>query len=346
MRAPHFWWAPSPSFRATLLRPAGLLYGAIATSRMQQPGKRADLPVICIGNFTAGGAGKTPAALAVARILEGAGESPAFLSRGYGGSLPGPVQVRTEHTARDVGDEPILLSGAARTIVSRNRPAGAQLAHEIGATVVIMDDGLQNPSLTKDCAIAVVDGATGIGNGLPLPAGPLRAAMNAQWPRTDAVLVIGEGEPGRRIAEEAERRDKRVFTARLEPPAETARLLEGRKVLAFAGIGRPEKFFETLRSCGALVEAAHSFPDHHRYTPADLMALRREAATRGLHAVTTEKDFARVMSAEKTKPWPDLLVLPVRLRIENEAGLRNLLLRRINERRLNGGATSEAPSRR
>ncbi|WP_114945215.1 tetraacyldisaccharide 4'-kinase [Microvirga calopogonii] len=335
MRAPRFWWHPSPSLAANLLRPASIIYTSIATRRMSRPGERADLPVICIGNFTAGGAGKTPTALAVARILDAAGESPAFLSRGYGGSLPGPVQVRPpQHTASDVGDEPILLSKAARAIVSRDRPAGARLAHESGATVVIMDDGLQNPSLIKDCAIAVVDGATGIGNGLPLPAGPLRAPMDVQWPAIDAVLIIGDGEPGRKIAEEAARRDKRMFEARLEPSPEVAQSLEGRKVLAFAGIGRPGKFFETLRACGAIVEAVHSFPDHHRYTAADLAALQQEAEARGLVAVTTEKDFARVAAVRDTKPWPNLLVLPVRLRIENEAGLRNLLLRCINERRL------------
>jgi len=335
MRAPRFWWRRSPTLSANLLRPASILYTSIAARRMRQPGERADLPVICIGNFTAGGAGKTPTALAVARILDAAGESPAFLSRGYGGSLPGPIQVRSpEHTASEVGDEPILLSRAARTIVSRDRPAGARLAYESGATVVVMDDGLQNPSLIKDCAVAVVDGATGIGNGLPLPAGPLRAPMNLQWPAVDAVLVIGDGEPGRIIAEEARRRDKRVFEARLEPPPEAAQALEGRKVLAFAGIGRPDKFFETLRGCGAVVEAARPFPDHHRYTAADLTALRQEAETRGLVAVTTEKDFARIAAVRDTESWPNLMVLPVRLRIENEPGLRNLLLRRIGERRL------------
>lgn len=334
MRAPRFWWEPSLSFQARLLRPAGALYTSIAARRMRRQGERADLPVICIGNFTAGGAGKTPTAAAVARLLDAAGESPAFLSRGYGGSLRGPAQVRTDHTALDVGDEPILLSGIAPTIVSGDRPAGARLAYEIGATVVVMDDGLQNPSLIKDCAIAVVDGATGIGNGLPLPAGPLRAPMAWQWPKVDAVLVIGTGTPGRRIAEEAERRDKRVFEASLEPAMEAANSLKGKKVLAFAGIGRPEKFFETLRACGAVVEAAHSFSDHHRYKAAELTALRLEAAARGLRTVTTEKDFARVAAVRNAEPWPDLTVLPVRLRIENEAGLRNLLLRRINERRL------------
>jgi tetraacyldisaccharide 4'-kinase len=334
MRAPRFWWAPSPSLQASLLRPAGILYSTIAAQRMRRQGEKADLPVICIGNFTVGGAGKTPTALAVARILDAAGESPSFLSRGYGGRLRGPLQVRMDHTAFDVGDEPILLSGTAQTIVSLDRPAGARLAYETGSTVVIMDDGLQNPSLIKDCTIAVVDGPTGIGNGLPLPAGPLRAPMETQWPLIDAVLVIGQGEAGQRIAEEAGRRDKRVFEARLEPARDAARSLEGRKVLAFAGIGRPEKFFDTLRACGAIVEAAHSFPDHHRYRAAELTALRQEAETRGLQAITTEKDLARIAAVKDTQPWPDLTVLPVRLRIENEAGLRNLLLRRINERRL------------
>jgi len=337
MHAPRFWWRSYPTLQANLLRPASIVYTSIAARRMRRSGEKADLPVICIGNFTAGGAGKTPTALAVARILDAAGESPAFLSRGYGGSLPGPVQVRTpEHTASDVGDEPILLSKSARTIVSRDRPAGARLAYESGATVVVMDDGLQNPSLIKDCAIAVVDGATGIGNGLPLPAGPLRASMDVQWPAIDAVLIVGDGEPGRTIAEEAGRRDKRVFEARLEPPLEVAQSLDGKKVLAFAGIGRPGKFFETLRSCGAILEAAHSFPDHHRYTAADLTALQQEAEARGLVAVTTEKDLARIAAVRDTGPWPNLMVLPVRLRIDNEAGLRNLLLRSINERRLRG----------
>jgi len=337
MRAPRFWWQPSPSLRANLLRPAGLIYTSIATRRMRRQGEKADLPVICIGNFTVGGAGKTPTALAVARILDEAGESPAFLSRGYGGRLRGPVQVRQTHTAQDVGDEPILLSRAARTIVSHDRRAGARLSYEVGSTVVVMDDGLQNPSLIKDCAIAVVDAPTGIGNGLPLPAGPLRAPLEAQWPLIDAVVVIGAGEPGQWIAEEAGERGKRVFRARLEPEPAAMKELEGKQVLAFAGIGRPEKFFDTLRACGALVEATHAFPDHHRYTPGELAALRQEAEARGFQAVTTEKDFARITGATAWDSWPDLIRLPVRLQIDNEAGLRNLLLRRINERRLRVG---------
>ncbi len=334
MRAPRFWWHPSPSLPANLLRPAGMIYTSIAGSRMRQRGEKADLPVICIGNFTVGGAGKTPTALAVAAILDAAGESPAFLSRGYGGRLRGPIQVRRGHTALEVGDEPILLSRTARTIVSRDRPAGARLAYEVGSTVVIMDDGLQNPSLVKDCAIAVVDGATGIGNGLPLPAGPLRAPMENQWAAVDAVLVIGDGEPGRHLAEEAEKRGKRVFKAYLEPELATAQALKGKRVLAFAGIGRPEKFFDSLRACGAILDATHAFPDHHRFKVSELAALRQQIEVLGIQAITTEKDAARIAALQDAEPWPDLTALPVRLRIENEAGLRNLLLRRINERRL------------
>lgn len=333
MRAPS-WWQSRSSLLANILRPAGLVYGAIAGSRMKRQGERADLPIICIGNFTAGGAGKTPTALALAEFLEVAGESPAFLSRGYGGSLKGPVQVRPDHKAADVGDEPLLLAARAPTIVSADRPAGARLAYEIGATVLIMDDGLQNPSLRKDCTIAIVDGATGIGNGLPLPAGPLRAPMEAQWPAVDAVLVIGQGEPGEAVACRAAVLNKRVFKGSLVPDPKSAEKLKGQKVLAFAGIGRPEKFFETLRACGAIVEEARAFPDHHPYVRSDLDNLRKEAEERGLLAVTTEKDLARITGLNGSGAWDNLTVLPVRLQLDDEAMLRNFVLRKISDRRL------------
>jgi tetraacyldisaccharide 4'-kinase len=193
-----------------------------------------------------------------------------------------------------------------------------------------MDDGLQNPSLAKDCALAVVDGATGIGNGLVLPSGPLRAPMEAQWPALDAVLVIGGGAGGEAIAREAERRGRRVFRAGLMPDPAAARALRGRRVLAFAGIGRPDKFFETLRACGAAVEAARPFPDHHPYTEADLAGLKAKAERQGLQPVTTEKDLVRIAHAET---WPELTSLPVRLYLEDEAGLRDLILGRIRQSR-------------
>jgi tetraacyldisaccharide 4'-kinase len=334
MRAPSFWWQNRVSFLANLLRPASTIYGMIAGLRMKRQGERADLPIICIGNFTAGGAGKTPMALLIAEILDGAGESPAFLTRGYGGTLRGPVQVQPHHKALDVGDEPILLAGMAPAIVSANRPAGARLAYEIGATVVIMDDGLQNASLRKDCTIAVVDGASGIGNGLPLPSGPLRTSMNVQWPAVDAVLVVGKGAAGEAVALQAALLDKRVFTGSLVPDSGLAEKLNGQKVLAFAGIGRPEKFFETLRECGAIVVEAYAFPDHHPYNKSDLDNLSREAEKRGLQMVTTEKDFVRIISLNGSGAWGNLMVLPVHLHLDDEAAMRNLVLRKIGERRL------------
>ncbi|SCY87948.1 tetraacyldisaccharide 4'-kinase [Microvirga guangxiensis] len=334
MRAPGFWWQKHSSLLAHALRPVSSIYGTIAGRRMRQAGERAALPIICIGNFTAGGAGKTPTALAVAEILDEAGESPAFLSRGYGGTLRGPIQVQTQHKALEVGDEPMLLAAMAPAIISVDRPAGARLAHEIGATVLIMDDGLQNPSLRKDCAIAVVDGAIGIGNGLPLPAGPLRAPMDAQWPAVDAVLIIGQGEAGEAVARQAERWGKRILKGRLAPDQMLTEKLQGQRVLAFAGIGRPEKFFNTLRACGAIVEETRAFPDHHPYNRSDLDKLRKIAEARGLQAVTTEKDFVRIASMNGPGVWGDLMVLPVRLELDDEMALRNFILRKISDRRL------------
>jgi tetraacyldisaccharide 4'-kinase len=334
MRAPGFWEQNPPSPLARLLLPIGALYGGIAAQRMRRIGTRVDLPIICIGNFTAGGAGKTPTAMTVAGILAAAGESPAFLSRGYGGRLAGPVQVELHHTASDVGDEPLLLAALAPAIVSRRRPSGAHLAGEIGATVIVMDDGLQNSSLAKDCAIAVVDGAAGIGNGLVLPAGPLRAPMEVQWPAVDAVLVIGDGDPGLAVAKEAERHGKPVFTARLEPDEAVVDSLRGKRLLAFAGIGRPEKFFSTLREKGLTIERAMSFPDHHAFRAEDIGALKSEAERCGLQPVTTEKDMARISSTPGLPSWPDLMALPVHLRLAEAAAFRQFILRRVGDWRI------------
>ncbi|MCB8820416.1 tetraacyldisaccharide 4'-kinase [Microvirga rosea] len=333
MRTPEFWTRQPPSPLARLLQPLGLLYGAVTARRMNRPGIKADIPVLCIGNFTAGGAGKTPTAMAVADILAEAGETPVFLSRGYGGRLNGPVQVRIDHTASDVGDEPLLLAGIATAVVSRDRPAGARLAAGMGGTVVIMDDGLQNPSLRKDCTIAVVDGATGVGNGLPVPAGPLRAALAAQWPVIDAVVVIGQGIDGERVAEEASRLGKSTFRALLEPNEAIVETLRGKPLLAFAGIGRPGKFFSTLAACGLNIAREVPFPDHHAFSAADIAGLKREAERRGLQPVTTEKDLARMAGAGDLPDWPGLMALPVRLQLEEPEAFRSFILERLRTRR-------------
>jgi tetraacyldisaccharide 4'-kinase len=216
LKAPDFWWR-EPGLAAQALAPLSRLYGAIAAHRMARPGVRAAVPVICVGNVTVGGAGKTPTALALAAMLAEMGRRPFVLMRGYGGRLPGPVRVEPErHGPADVGDEALLLARAAPTIVSRDRPTGAALAVAQGADVILMDDGLQNPSLAKDLTLAVFDGAVGVGNGLCLPAGPLRAPLAAQWPRIDAAIVIGNGAPGDAVAAQAGL-SVPVFRAALRP---------------------------------------------------------------------------------------------------------------------------------
>src|SRR6266702_4634659 len=160
---------------------------------MRRPGSAAGVPLICVGNPTLGGAGKTPAALAIGRFLKAAGERPFFLSRGYGGRARGPLVVDPgRHGAREVGDEPLLLARIAPTVVARARPAGAAVARARGASVIVMDDGFQNPSLAKDFAVLVLDGRRGIGNARVFPAGPLRAPLEIQLERTQALIAVGE----------------------------------------------------------------------------------------------------------------------------------------------------------
>jgi tetraacyldisaccharide 4'-kinase len=328
MRALRFWDFSKPTVAARLLQPLGIAYGAAAAARMRRSGERAAVPVICIGNFTLGGAGKTPTALRIAALLQKTGEAPAFLTRGYGGRLRGPVHVdATRHTAADVGDEPLLLARIAPTVVSRDRPAGARLAAAAGASVIVMDDGLQNPSLMKDLAIAVVDGPTGVGNGLVFPAGPLRAPLSAQWPRVEAIVVLGAGEAGEAVEHAAERRAIPSFRARLEPDPAVAARVHGASVLAFCGIGRPTKFFATLEACGACLVMRRTFPDHHAFSADELDRLIGEADAAGLVLATTEKDFARVESDPALRSYALRLVpIPVTLRIDNEGGLRRLLV--------------------
>ena len=312
MRAPAFWWKDQPDARALALSPLGLAFGAVTSRRMQQPGARAGAPVICIGNFVAGGAGKTPTAIAIADRLIRLGERPFFLSRGYGATAQqrgAPIRVDPErHTFRDVGDEPLLLARVAPTMVAADRVAAARAAVKAGASVIVMDDGLQNPSLVKDLAIAVVDGPTGLGNGLCIPAGPLRAPLDDQLSAIHAVVVVGQGSRGDLIAGAARARDLTVIEAGLEPaPASRARLSR-QKIIAFAGIGRPEKFFETLRGLGANLVQAAPFPDHHRFSSADISILKSASRQFGALLVTTEKDYVRLQGMADLPPIDTLAV--------------------------------------
>ncbi len=297
MRAPAFWWKREPGALALLLSPLGWAYGAITSARMAKRGVRTGAPIICIGNFVAGGAGKTPTALAVARTLRRMGERPFFLTRGYGSAQPARTPLRvdpTRHGAADVGDEPLLLARVAPTIVCVDRIAGAQAAARAGASVIVMDDGLQNPGLVKDLAIAVVDGGAGIGNGMCIPAGPLRAPLAAQFDHVDAVVVIGRNTAGDMVSRRAQAVNLPTLYADIVSDPEQANELRAERVVAFAGIGRPDKFFNTLKGIGVTLVSTHSFPDHYVFRNADLDRLRREADAEQALLVTTEKDFVRL----------------------------------------------------
>ena len=330
MSEPPFWWRPA-GIEARLLAPLAAVYGAVAARRLGLPGKRVSAPVICIGNPTVGGAGKSPLAIAVARLLQAAAEHPVFLSRGYGGRQAGPLTVdKDRHRAAEVGDEPLLLARVAPTIVARNRPEGAQAALAKNASAIVMDDGFQNPSLEKDAAMLVVDAARGIGNGRVLPAGPLRAPLPAQLEGADAMVVVGRGTGASETAAEARARGIAVFSAQLVPDARVVAALKGSRILAFAGIGDPAKFFATLGQAGIAVAQARSFADHHRYSWRVAKALCEEADRDELALVTTEKDLVRLQGEDALS---ELLrrtrALPVALTLDDETEFRAFLLGRL-----------------
>jgi tetraacyldisaccharide 4'-kinase len=290
MRAPDFW--RRNGMLPTVLSPLGMIWQARTTARIARTSpEKAGVPVICIGNAVAGGAGKTPVAIAVADSLMRREVTPHFLSRGYGGTQLGPVRVELgRHSAKDVGDEPLLLAMVAPTWVARERVAGATAAVSQGAGMIVMDDGFQNPSLFKDVSILVVDGGYGFGNRRVMPAGPLREPVEDALDRADAVAILGTDH------QEIEKHiggRKPVIVARFEPTLEDDDL-SGMPVVAFAGIGRPAKFFETLSGMGCDLIATRSFPDHHNYTIDEIMRLVDAAAGAGAIVVTTEKDSVRL----------------------------------------------------
>ena len=320
MKAPDFWFRTSSS-AARLLAPAGALYDfASRLTRATTRGQNVEANIICIGNLVAGGAGKTPVALAIAELLT-TGDI-AFLTRGYGGRETGPLRVDPEtHTAHDVGDEALLLARQAPTWVSRNRPQGARAAARNGARTIIMDDGFQNPSLVKDTAILVVDGATGFGNGRVIPAGPLRETVKNGLSRAHAVVLIGKDETG--VVDEIGNRVA-VFTARLAPTVD-AQDLAGRRVLAFAGIGRPQKFFDTLAELGCDIVEQHAFADHKPYRPTQIMALCEQAASLQAIPVTTEKDLVRLPPGARAM----VRTVPVVLAWDDRDAIREFLSARL-----------------
>jgi tetraacyldisaccharide 4'-kinase len=308
-----------------VLAPFAWAYGAVAAIRLRRQGADIGIPVICVGNYTLGGAGKTPTVIALIELLRRGGQHPFVLSRGYRGTLKGPVLVdRAKHAAAEVGDEPLLLAAHAPVVVSANRVAGARLAAERGASVVVMDDGFQNPSLAKQLSLVVVDGKRGLGNGAVFPAGPLRAPLADQLERTDALVVIGDGSAADGISSAVARRGGTVLRARLVADPADVTVLKGKRVLAFAGIADPEKFFATLRGCFIEIAATKSFADHHAYSEAELTTLQADARRDGVTLITTAKDLARLGAA-----GVGISALKVALVFEDQATLRQLVARAV-----------------
>jgi tetraacyldisaccharide 4'-kinase len=314
MRTPAFWQADpdTPGPFAGMLRPLGMIYAALTARRVAGTGYLARIPIVCVGNLHAGGTGKTPTVIAVTQHLLAQGRKVHIVSRGYGGTTRGPLLVAPERqTAREVGDEPLLLAAFAPVWVSRNRALGVQAAEAAGAEIVVLDDGHQNPSVAKDVSIIVVDAAMGFGNGLCLPAGPLREPVDVGLARANLIVTIGSIQAQDTFSD--------AWGPAVALPRQRAELVplrmgmdwKGQRVLAFAGIGHPEKFFATLRNLGADLVRAVPLDDHQPLSTALLQRLTQDAATLRAQLVTTEKDAVRLPLAYRDQ----ILTLPVRLEL-------------------------------
>jgi tetraacyldisaccharide 4'-kinase len=324
MRAPEFW--STDNGLARLLEPVGQIVGAVTARKLARAKPvRVAAPVICVGNLTAGGTGKTPVAASLAALLRARGKTPAIVLRGYGGRLRGPVRIASGHTVEDVGDEALLHARATPTWVARRRDLGAAAAVTNGADVIVLDDGHQNGDLTKDLSLVVVDGMAGFGNGRLIPAGPLREPVAVGLARADAIIVMGDdprdlaGKLGRFAP---------VLRARLVPGPEH-QALANRRVVAFAGLGDPEKFFRSLSAAGARVVARHPFDDHYAFTGADIQPILDEAFALDAIPVTTEKDAIRLPADQRQQ----VNVVPVTLGWEDETAIGRLIDEALNTKR-------------
>jgi tetraacyldisaccharide 4'-kinase len=316
MRAPGFW--RGGGMLPVLLSPVAALYGAATARRMRQPGWRAPVPVICCGNATAGGSGKTTAALDIGRRLANRGIAVHFLLRGYGGTLRGPLRVDpAAHDSMAVGDEALLLAAERPAWISADRAAGARAAVAAGAQAIVMDDGLQNPTLEKDLSLLIVDGGYGFGNGYMIPAGPLREPIGAAAARSRAAVLVGADEAN---AAALLPPGLPVLRAALKPGPEAA-LLAGQSVFAFCGIANPLKFFATLTEARMVLAGREAFADHYPFDEGDMRGLLAEAERLRAIPVTTRKDYVRIPPAFRSR----VTVVTVRLEWSEPAQIEALL---------------------
>lgn len=335
--APPFWWEKR-DWRARALYPLSCIYSFVATKRMINARReKLDVPVLCVGNFTVGGTGKTPVAIALAKQAKKMHLTPGFLSRGYGGSIGEPHVVDRKHdSARQVGDEPMLLAEHALTATTPNRVAGAKLLMQRGCDLLIMDDGFQSAQIHMDYALVVVDGRYGIGNGHVLPGGPLRARLIDQVRLATGIVRMGEDKAGEAVVRQAARAGRPIFNAWLR--ARGADKFAGRRFLAFAGIGHPDKFFKTVTQVGGEIVMSRSFADHHFYANDELRELVETAEGAGLELITTAKDFARLRNGTARKELLDKLnVLEIDAVFENAIATRRIIEETLStwrERRL------------
>lgn len=317
LKTPKYW--NKKGLVSTILLPLGCLYALATSLRIRYiKSKKTSVPVICIGNLTAGGTGKTPVAISIASILQQHNYTPFFVSRGYGGRLKGLEVDNTKHSPEDVGDEPLLLSKQAKVVIDADRYNAASIAVNMGADIIVMDDGFQNPKLHKDLSFIVVDGGFGFGNERPIPSGPLRENLYKGLKRTDAVIIIGEDKF--KIAEKFEKIP--VFKALAKPVIDN---LQNQKIVAFAGIGRPKKFYDSLRSLKADIVDTIDFPDHHKYQEDELKKIINKAKNLDAKIYTTSKDFVKIPANLRT----NFNVLDIKIAWKNEKEFEEFLINHI-----------------
>ena len=336
--APPFWWRNS-SWQSWLLAPVSYIYGKAAARRMSAlPNANAAVPVLCVGNFVMGGAGKTPTVQMLSKYLRELGYKPGVLTRGYGGAITTPTVVRRDrHNSHDVGDEALLHASHAITVVAADKPKGAELLVKRGCELILMDDGFQNPTLKKDYNLVVVDAKRGLGNGFAFPAGPVRVPLREQLLHADAVLVIGEGERSERVIRQCAKAAKPVFRASIKPVASAK--INGADLVAYAGIADPEKFFDTVEQAGGKIVERRPFGDHHPFTAEECTELLRTAQKSKARLVTTSKDAARLrgMGEAQDRLLEESEILNMILVPEDPAMLERIsstALQRFTERKL------------